>query len=195
MWHSASTLTNQCALHWRALSQVFKIQNTPKQTPPVEVEKIVYIEVEKIVEVEKVLVKFVEKIVEVEKKTVEAEKTIVEVASLCNETMIDDPYNVEDSQERFAKLSLGPRLGSTPRLKHSNSFPSAPQQIKNINVPRCLGISPSCRLPAGEYSPAQPPWQRSEGCGMCECCVAETDKHLGISPSCQQQKQKAGQQQ
>ena len=68
-----------------------------------------YIEVEKIVEVEKVLVKFVEKIVEVEKKTVEAEKTIVEVASLCNETMIDDPYNVEDSQERFAKLLMDMR--------------------------------------------------------------------------------------
>jgi hypothetical protein len=75
----------------------------------VEVEKIVYIEVEKIVEVEKALVKFVEKIVEVEKKTVEAEKTIVEVASLCNETMIDDPYNVEDSQERFAKLLMDMR--------------------------------------------------------------------------------------
>ena len=52
MWHSTSTLTNQCALHWRALSQVFKIQNTPKQTPPVEVEKIVYIEVEKVVYIE-----------------------------------------------------------------------------------------------------------------------------------------------
>jgi len=80
----------------------------------VEVEKIVYIEVEKIVEVEKVLVKFVEKIVEVEKKTVEAEKTIVEVASLCNETMIDDPYTVDDSQERrpavsFAKLLMDMR--------------------------------------------------------------------------------------
>ena len=65
--------------------------------------------------------------------------------------------------DRGGRGRQGPRLGSTPRLKHSNSFPNAPQQIKNINVPRCLGISPSCRLPAGEYSPAQPPWQRSEG--------------------------------
>ena len=34
---------------------------------------------------------------------------------------------------------------------------------------------PARRLPAGEYSPAQPPWQRSEGCCTCEYCVAETD--------------------
>ena len=94
--------------------------------------------------------------------------------------------------DRGERGRQGPRLGSTPRLKHSNSFPSAPQQIKNINVPRCLGISPSCRLPAGEYSPAQPPWQRSEGCGMCEYCVAETDSYLGISQSCKQKQERQG---
>ncbi len=50
-----------------------------------------------------------------------------------------------------------------------------------------LGLGrPARRLPAGEYSPAQPPWQRSEGCGMCECCVAGTDSDLGVSRSCQQ---------
>jgi hypothetical protein len=48
-----------------------------------------------------------------------------------------------------------------------------------------LGLGrPARRLPAGEYSPAQPPWQRSEGCCTCEYCVAETDNDLGVNPSC-----------
>ena len=52
--------------------------------------------------------------------------------------------------DRGERGRQGPRLGSAPRHKRSKFVSSALQHIKNRNVPRYLGISPSCRLPAGE---------------------------------------------